>query len=186
MAIGWIRDVDVPDGPAPDVDAEFGAPTVGRGHRSPVRLASRTRVEAGGRVAAPLPTGHREAAPGAAGAPAPNFAAPLLLLLAGLATLEGYTWLNVISDDRWRSWAVVFAVLTVGAAVVLIRPLRRDNRLTARLVVSVSVLMLVTTVLAVMVKGQAVARLAGAADLLVALTALGAAALIEHHSRRPA
>ncbi len=119
-------------------------------------------------------------------APAPSFAAPLLLLLAGLATLEGYMWLNVISADRWRSWAVAFAVLTVGAAILLVRPMQRGCHLIGRLLVSLSVLMLATTVLAVFVKSSTVARLAGVADLLVALTALGAAALAEYSARRPA
>jgi hypothetical protein len=111
--------------------------------------------------------------------------APLLLLLAALSTFEGYVWLNVIPADRWPSWALGFAVLTFGAVIALIRPLRRGRRLAATVVMSVSVVMLGATVLAVFAKGPAVGRTAGVADLLFAVTTLATVAAAEHATRRP-
>ena len=157
MASGWIRDVDAPVGLETGAEGEMEAPQAGDAGRGPVRLAPRTQVEADGRRAEPPGPGFSEPARDPTAVPAPSFAAPLFLLLAGLATLEGYSWLNVISTDRWRSWAVFLAVLTVGAVIVLVRPLRHDRRLTSRLLLCVSLLMLATTVLAALVKSPAAA-----------------------------
>ena len=115
--------------------------------------------------------------------------APLLLLLAALSTFEGYVWLNLISADRWRSWAAGFAVLTFGVVVALIRPLRARPGLAAAIVVSVAVVMLGATVVAVFVKGPVVGRTVGVADLLFAVTALATVAAAEHstcHRTEPA
>jgi hypothetical protein len=179
---------------------EFDADASAAGGRSPVsvatppegQIACRLEDVAVGAVdhdptwlRAPTSDRGRTPTPAQALPSAMGFVAPLLVLLAALSTLEGYLWLNVISADGWRSWAVGLAVLTFGAAIALIRPLRRGRRLAATLVVSVSVAMLGATVVAVFVNSTAAARTTGVADLLFALTALGAVAAAAHSARRP-
>jgi hypothetical protein len=111
--------------------------------------------------------------------------APLVLLLAALSAFKGYTWLNVISAGGWRSSALGFAFVTFVIVVALARPLRRGQRFTAVSLVSASVVVVMTTVLAEFLGGQTVARLAGASDLLFAVAALAAVAASEHSARRP-
>ena len=126
----------------------------------------------------------RTRATGTTPAPAPGYVAPLLLLLAALSTLKAYMWLDVISSDGWRSSAAGFALVTFVIALALARPLRRGRQLAAKSVVSAAAVVLMTTVLAELVKDQTVARLAGASDLIFAVTALAAVAASERSAHR--
>lgn len=191
---GWIRDLGTPGG----LDAE--AVAAAGGGRNPVSVATPLEVEPAfpsedvavhvgdhdpTRERGPTSDRGRALTPGRALPSVLGFVAPLLLLLAALSTFEGYVWLNLISADRWRSWAAGFAVLTFGVVVALIQPLRRGRRLAAAIVVSVAVVMLGATVVAVFVKGPVVGRTVGVADLLFAVTALATVAAAEHSTRRP-
>lgn len=106
----------------------------------------------------------------------PRFVSPVLVLIAAVAILEGYKWLNVVSTGGWQPSAAVFVSFTVPIAVVLARP-RRDGRrvVAARVVVVASLIMLTLTVLALLIDQPPVTHLMGGSDLLFAVTALGVA-----------
>jgi len=138
----------------------------------------------GGRPDGPVEVADRVAVPVPAPTPVPGFVSPLLALVAALSILEGYIWLNVIAVDRWRPSTVAFAVVTCGVAVLVVWPLRGGRRVAITSVVVTSVILVVMTVLAVVIGGPVVARLAGVSDLLFAVSALATVAAIEHPARR--
>ncbi len=160
---------------APGISCEDGRGRDVRG--SPVGIP-------GGAVDGPVVSTDRMAAPVPAYPPVPGFVSPLLALVAALSILEGYIWLNVIAVDRWRPSTVAFAVATCAVAIVFLWPVREGRRVVVTAAVVTSVILVVTTVLAMAVRRPVVGRLAGVCDLLFAVAALATVAAIEHLARR--
>jgi hypothetical protein len=118
---------------------------------------------------------------------APRWVSPTLVLLAAASILEGYRWLNMIPAEGWQPSAVVFVAVVLPLAVVLARPRRDGRRVEAAKVVAVaSVILLVVTASALVVDRASLTHLMGAADLLFAITALGAVLANERFFRRGA
>lgn len=174
--VGWLHEVRDPQRSAPDPVTYFGDGRTGA-QRSPVGVAD-SRLD--GSVDLPA----RARAPDTARRRVPGFVSPLLALVAALSILEGYLWLNVISVDRWHPPALAFAVVTFAVAVLVVRPLGNGRRAVATSVVATAAVLLLMTVLALAVGGPVLAGLAGASDLVFAVTGLGAVAAIEHGARR--
>ena len=110
----------------------------------------------------------------------PRFVSPILVVVAAVSILEGYKWLNVVSTGGWQPSAAVFVSFAVPLALVLARPRLDGRRVVAvRAVVVASLIMLTSTVLALLVDQPPVTHLMGASDLLFAVTALGVALVNE-------
>jgi hypothetical protein len=75
-------------------------------------------------------------------------------------------------------------VVTCAVTLVFVGPVREGRRVVVTSAVVTSVILVVTTVLAVFVRRPVVARLAGVSDLLFAVAALATVAAIEHVARR--
>jgi hypothetical protein len=107
----------------------------------------------------------------------PGFVSPLLVMLAAISILEGYRWLDVIRATPWLPSAPVFVALAIPTASALTRPRGGERRgLVQNAVMAASVALVAATGLMLFVHGPSVTHLLGTSDLLVAISALGAAA----------
>jgi hypothetical protein len=101
-----------------------------------------------------------------------------MVLLAAVAVLEGYLWLDVIPAGRTDLSATAFALLAVPAALFLVRsPRRPDRRWPVRLVTVSAGAVFVATVLEIVFHQRWSARALGASDLLMAATVFGSAVI---------
>jgi hypothetical protein len=124
-------------------------------------------------------------APDRAVAAVPGFVSPILMLLAALATLEGYLRLNVIPAGRWQPSAVVFAALAFLSVVALAIPRPYGCRMVAAKTVAVAATgLLAVTILARLLDRPPIAHLLGASDLVFAVIALGAVLANERAAQR--
>jgi hypothetical protein len=116
------------------------------------------------------------------------YASPVLVLLAAVAILEGYRWLNVLPSVGWRPSAVVFTALAVPLAMAVIGGGRGDRggpggqRWAARAVTGAALLLVPVTIITLIHPHPPIAQLMGSTDLLFAVTAL-AAVLINERTR---
>ena len=114
----------------------------------------------------------------------PGFVSPLLVMLAAISILEGYRWLDIIRATLWLPSAPVFVALAVPTASVLTRPRGGERRgLVQNAVMAASITLVAATGLMLVVHGPSVSHLLGTSDLLVAVSALGAAA-VAHRQRQ--
>lgn len=144
-----------------------GWPCVGSGVRSAVASLDDPPV-----VPAPEP------------AAVPGFVSPVLVLLAAVSILQGYTLLNVLPDGEWQISAILFAAVSFPLSVVLTRPGGRVVRTGTEKAVALSaVLVAVMTAVALVVDRPSVTHLLGVSDLVFALLALVAALANELPSR---
>jgi hypothetical protein len=116
---------------------------------------------------------------------APGEVAPVLVLVAALALLEGYRQLNVVPATQWQLSAILFATPAFAVVTVLVRP-RRDGRrvVGARFVLAASTGLLILSWLALVVGGNDANHVVGAFDLLFAAVALGTVLANELVTRR--
>ncbi len=118
----------------------------------------------------PAPTAPSPAAPAADARPGTGLAAPGLIVLATVAILEGYRWLDLMRLASPRPTMVAYVVLVVPAAFVLTRT-RRTGRSgpAARLAVRAgAVAVVVLGIVALVTDGTRAERLLGVASLGVA------------------
>jgi membrane protein implicated in regulation of membrane protease activity len=121
------------------------------------------------------------------------YASPVLVVVAAVAILEGYRWLNVLPRLGWRPSAVVFAAVAVPLAIAVTRGGRGGRekrsgrgglggpggpggpggqRWAVRAVTGAALLLVPVTVTAVILPRAPIAQLMGSTDLLFAFTAL--------------
>ncbi len=106
------------------------------------------------------------------------YASPVLVLLAAVAILEGYRWLNVLPSVGWRPSAVVFTVIAVPLALAVTSGGRGEpggpggHPWAARAVTGAALLMVPMTVIALIHPRPPIAQLMGSTDLLFAVAAL--------------
>ena len=132
------------------------------------------------------PTASTDLAPTPGPAPwtVPTFMAPILVILAATAVMEGYIWLDVIRVQQWRPVAVALAAVTFTAVMLLNRSRPgRESRAVKVLTVAAGIL-LVATVVAVAVDRQPFTCLAGVVNLLLALITLSVVVTSERLARR--
>ena len=114
----------------------------------------------------------------------PAFTAPVLVLLASLCILQGYTWLDFIPDSRRHSSALWFAGIVLVSVMFLSRPERGRRRVPVQwLTLVMAVAVAVVTLPAVYGHFRAVGDAMGVLDLLLAASALGAAVVGSRVSR---
>jgi hypothetical protein len=115
------------------------------------------------------------------------------VLVAAVAILEGYRWLNVLPSVGWRPSAIVFTSLAVPLAMVVTRGHRGEpggpggQRWPARAVTGAALLVVPLTVITLIHPQAPIAQLMGSTDLLFAVAALVAVLINErttHSSRR--
>ena len=112
------------------------------------------------------------------------YASPVLVLVAAVAILEGYRWLNVLPPLGWRPVTALLTVVAVPLAVAVTRGDRRGRggrRVVAGTVTGVALLLVPATITALVLPRSPAAQLVGAMNLLLAVTAL-AAVLVNERS----
>jgi hypothetical protein len=120
------------------------------------------------------PAGPSGAAPTATARPGAGLTAPALIILATVAILEGYRWLDLIRLSPPRPTMVLYVVLVAPAVFVLTRRRRPSRTMAvARVVARVAAVAVVACGVLAALSGWAVAdRLLGGASLVVAGAAL--------------
>jgi hypothetical protein len=111
------------------------------------------------------------------------------VLVAAVAILEGYRWLNVLPQVGWRPSAVVFTAIAVPLALAVTGGRRGEpggpggQRWAARAVTGSAALLVPVTVIALIHPQAPIAQLMGSTDLLFAVTALAAVLVNERTGR---